>query len=94
MTHGGALYVEKDSSSTFMGTASFIGNSVISTDLPSTQTSEFGFRSNFKLRSGGAVFNKVIYSTSFWAERLRPYDIIVYSQVVLTFPAREVHLTT
>lgn len=60
MTNGGALYVEKDSSATFMGAARFIGNSVISEDLPSSQTASGGFRSNFKLRSGGAVFNKVI----------------------------------
>lgn len=60
MTNGGALYVERDSSATFMGAASFVGNSVMSTDLPPTETPSGGFRSNYKVRSGGAVFNKVI----------------------------------
>lgn len=58
MTKGGALYVDKGSSATFMGTARFIGNSVITKIRPSTQSSDGRFRSN--IPRGGAVFNKVI----------------------------------
>lgn len=60
-TKGGALYLEKDTSATFMGTARFIRNSVISTDLPSVPAPSGGTRNVFIIRSGGAVFNKVGY---------------------------------
>lgn len=53
--------MEKDTSATFMGTASFIGNSVISTELPSIPGEFGGTRNVFLLRNGGAVFNKVRY---------------------------------
>lgn len=59
MTHGGALYVERDSSATFLGAASFIGNSVISVDFPPIQSAGGGFRNSYLPRNGGAVFNKV-----------------------------------
>lgn len=58
MTHGGALYVERDSSATFLGAASFIGNSVISVDFPPIQSAGGGFRNSYLPRNGGAVFNK------------------------------------
>ena len=53
-------YVEKGSSATFLGTARFIGNSVISTDLPPIMVGDTGgLRNNYIPRDGGAVFNKV-----------------------------------
>lgn len=44
-----------------MGTASFVGNSVTSTDLPNIELEGGGYMANYKQRNGGAVFNKVIY---------------------------------
>lgn len=51
-TNGGALYVDKDSSATFLGTSRFLSNTVTNSQANLD-----------RFRNGGAVFNKVRYST-------------------------------
>lgn len=59
MTDGGALYVEKGSSATFLGEAHFLQNTVVSTYVPATSTSDSYDGDNYIVRSGGAIFNEV-----------------------------------
>lgn len=67
-TDGGALYVERGSSATFLGEAYFLQNTVISAALPSTSSATSSDDADYIIssddtdyiiRSGGAIFNGV-----------------------------------
>ena len=55
------MYVKRGSSATFLGETHFLQNTVISADLPSTSSGARSDDSDYIIRSGGAIFNEVIF---------------------------------